>query len=220
MPESKHRRRRGQGSPRGARSSVSQPIYRPRKRKTNKLYLVASAVIAILVIASFALGGLGGGGNRDAIAGGAKEYVEGVGVQQELMPTGSDGLGLHVPDSQSVVYNTVPPTSGDHWRTPARCGFYPDGTPDEQIVHNLEHGNIVVSYNLTDPAQIDQLTEVVDGIGFADLWGITRFYDQIPEGQVALTTWGVLDIMEGVDRDRIRAFFDYAGNLGPEIGPC
>jgi hypothetical protein len=199
---------------------VSQPIYRPRKRKTNKLYLVASAVIAILVIASFALGGLGGGGNRGASTGGAKEYVEGVGVQQELMPTGSDGLGLHVPDSQSVVYNTVPPTSGDHWRTPARCGFYPDGTPDEQIVHNLEHGNIVVSYNLTDPAQIDQLTEVVDGIGFADLWGITRFYDQIPEGQVALTTWGVLDIMEGVDRDRIRAFFDYAGNLGPEIGPC
>ena len=220
MPQSRHRRRRGRTLAKGARSAGTLVLTRPRNQKSNKLYLVAVVIIAVLVIGSFGLTALPFGSGGVASTGDNRQYVDGIGVQQELMPTGSDGLGLHVPDSQSVVYNTVPPTSGDHWRTPARCGFYPDGTPDEQIVHNLEHGNIVVSYNLTDPAQIDQLTEVVDGIGFADLWGITRFYDQIPEGQVALTTWGVLDIMEGVDRDRIRAFFDYAGNLGPEIGPC
>jgi len=215
LPESKRRRGRGQGTPRGARSSGARPIYRPRKRKTNKIYLVASAVIAILVIGSFAVGGLGGGGHSGANTGDRQGYVEGVGALQDIMPTAN-----HLSVGETVKYNTTPPTSGDHWTIPASCGFYPGGMPDEQIVHNLEHGNIIVSYNLTDADEIDRLSEVIDGIGLSNLWGITRFYDQIPEGQVALATWGVLDTMEGVDRDRIEAFFDYSGNLGPEVGPC
>jgi hypothetical protein len=176
---------------------------------------VASAVIAILVIASFAIGGLGGGGRSGGNTGDRQGYVEGVGVLQDIMPTAN-----HMSIDQTVEYNTTPPTSGDHWTIPARCGFYPGGMPDEQIVHNLEHGNIIVSYNLTDAGEIDRLSEAIDSIGLSNLWGITRFYDQIPEGQVALATWGVLDTMEGVDRDRIKAFFEYSGNLGPEVGPC
>jgi hypothetical protein len=64
------------------------------------------------------------------------------------MPTAN-----HVPDGDSVDYNTTPPTSGDHLAGWADCGFYPGGLPDELIVHNLEHSNIVVSYNL--PADDD-----------------------------------------------------------------
>ena len=52
----------------------------------------------------------------------------------------------HVPEWQSVAYSTTPPTSGPHWDRWADRGFYPDGLPDELIAHNLEHGNIVVSY--------------------------------------------------------------------------
>ena len=215
MPESKRRRRRGQGTPRGSSSSMSRPIYRPRKRKTNKKYLVVSALIAVLVIGGFTLGGINLGGGSGANAGDRQGYVEGVGEQQELMPTAN-----HMSIDQTVEYNTTPPTSGDHWTIPARCGFYPGGMPDEQIVHNLEHGSIVVSYNLTDQGEIDQLSEVMDNIGLAEMWGITRFYDEIEEGQVALATWGVLDIMEGVDRGRIEEFFKYAGNLGDETVPC
>ena len=220
MPESKRRRRRGQGSPRGSRSSGARPIYRPRKRGTNKKYLAVSAIIAVLVIGGFALGGVNLGRNSSGNTGNRSGYVDGVGVRQELMPTDPDGPYAHMPTGQTIEYNTTPPTSGDHWTVQANCGFYPDGVPDEQIVHNLEHGNIVVSYNLTDPEEIGRLTDVVDGIGLSNLWGITRFYDQIPEGQVALATWGVLDTMEGVDPGRITAFFEYAGNLGPETGPC
>jgi len=215
LPESKRRRSRGQGSPRGARSSVSRPIYRPRRKKANKLYLAAVVIIAVLVIGSFGLSALPFGGQSGGNTGSARGYVDGVGERQAIMPTTD-----HVPTGETVSYNTTPPTSGDHWTVPARCGFYPEGIADEQIVHNLEHGNIVVSYNLTDPEEIDRLTVVVDDIGLANLWGITRFYDEIEEGQVALATWGVLDTMQGVDRDRIRDFFDYSGNLGPETGPC
>ena len=49
----------------------------------------------------------------------------------------------------------------------------------------------------------------------------TANYDQIPEGQVAVATWGVLDLMDGIDPERIKTFFDaYFGNLGPEQFPC
>ena len=57
----------------------------------------------------------------------------------------------------------------------------------------------------------------MDGIGLAQVLGVTRFYDKIPEGTVALSTWGVSDTMEGIDEDRTNTFFDtYSGTLGPE----
>ena len=222
MPESKHRRRRGRPVSRGQRAAATAiPIARPRKQKTNKLYLVASVVIAVLVIGGFAVGG--GNFNRAAPTGsGGGEYVEGVGIQQELMGTGARGLNFHVENGQTVDYNTSPPTSGDHWTGPANCGFYEEGLPDEQIVHNMEHSNIIVSYNLSVEEEVDQLRTAMDGIGLSDLWGVTRFYDKIPAGTVALAAWGVLDTMQTVDEERIKTFFDtYAGsNIGPENFLC
>ena len=79
----------------------------------------------------------------------------------------------------------------------------------------------MVSYNLTDDVEVDRLRNVVDDIGLANIWGITRFYDKIAPGQVALASWGVLDIMEGIDPVRISTFIEaYAGNLGAEQITC
>ena len=221
MPESRRRRRGGQVVPRGARSAGSLADARPRRKKTNKLYLAASAIVAVLVIAGFAIGGipLGGGGNQGAGLGRYTEYQEGIGVLQEEMPSRD-----HVLEGQMVEYSTTPPTSGEHWDFWARCGFYENGLPDERIVHNLEHGNIVVSYNLPDPTDVDRLRDFMDGFDLAPDWAVTRSYDQIGEGTVALSTWGVLDTMQGVDEERIERFFEaYAGRLGPEFpngAPC
>ena len=36
-----------------------------------------------------------------------------------------------------------------------------------------------------------------------------------------MATWGRMDTMQNLDRDRIAAFFDlYVGRLGPERIPC
>ena len=139
-----------------------------------------------------------------------------VGIQQPILAAD------HVAEGTTVNYLTFPPTIGEHWppHVLRTCGFYEDGLRDEVIVHHLEHSNIVVSYNLPDQAQVDQLRRVVGDIGLANVWGITRFYDKIPVGQVAVAAWGVLDTMDGVDEGRLRTFFEYAGNLGPERGPC
>ncbi len=218
MPESKHRRRRGRPVSRAQRVAAV-PIARPRRQKTNKLYLVASVVIAVLVIGGFAVGG--GNFQRGAPTGSSGgEYVEGVGVEQERMRTGPSGLNAHV-EPRIVDYNTSPPTSGDHWNGPARCGFYEEGLPDEQIVHNLEHGHVVVSYNLPSVEEVDQLKDALNGVGLSAIWGVSRSYDKIPSGTVALAAWGVLDTMQEVDKDRIETFFDtYSGTLGPERIIC
>ena len=221
MPESKHRRRRGRagrGAPGSRRSTTtSLAAARPRKKKTNYIYLAVSALIAVLVIAGFAVGSAGFGlGGHFSQGGSSDQYVEGVGEQQDLMPTAN-----HVAEGQNVEYSTTPPTSGDHWAVWARCGFYDYVIPDERIVHNLEHGNIVVSYNLTSAEEVQRLRNVIDDIGNSRIWGVTRSYDKIPVGTVALAAWGVMDTIQGIDEERIRTFFEtYAGNLGPERIPC
>ena len=221
MPISRTRRRRGGGSSRGARSAASLSLTRPRKTKTNKFYLAGAILIAVLVIGSFGLttipfgsGGISGTGNSQV-------YVDGVGEQQNI--TGN----THVDEGVSVSYSSYPPTSGDHWPPgeQARCGFYEGGFEDERAVHNLEHGNIVVNYNLATQEEVDQLRDIMGTIGLANAWGVTRSYDErpddLPVGQIALTAWGIIDTMVGIDPDRIDRFFEaYAGTIGPESVPC
>lgn len=183
------------------------------------LFIIALLVPAVLPV------NFGGGGQ-----GRADGYVQGIGTEVE---TSEDRT--HFADNFTIAevtdgegYSTTPPTSGRHWNGWAACGFYgPDQPlPDERIIHNMEHGNIVVSYNFSDPDQIAELEDVFDSIGRTNLWGVARFYDQIPEGTVALTTWGVIDgPMDGIQKDRIEQFFEaYSGTLSPEFpnsgAPC
>ena len=131
---------------------------------------------------------------------------------------------LHIGEVEPGGYNTVPPTSGQHWSAWSDCGFYNYPLPDELLVHNLEHGNIIVSYNLSDEGQLSALRDAVAAIPFAAEYAIVRRYHEIPEGMVAITTWGVLDRMMGVDAERIARFFEqFPGNTGPEFPnglPC
>jgi hypothetical protein len=116
-------------------------------------------------------------------------------------------------DGQTIAYSTTPPTSGDHWSASARCGFYESEVRDETTGHNLEHGNVVMSYNLTDPADITRLEEVHDNLTSSGSWLVTRPYSKIPEGAIAMAAWGVLDQFTGIDEERIERFFDaYKGN--------
>jgi hypothetical protein len=177
----------------------------------------------VLVIGSFAavpiFQSIGGPG--DISLGTAEAYVEGVGQKQEIMRT-KNHVDLNDTNADDdVVYNSFPPTSGDHWSAAQSCGFYDDPVPDERTVHNLEHSNIVVSYNLPSSADVEALKEIYNNLD--DSWRnhftVMRPYDGIGEGQVGLSAWGVHDVMDGVDRDRILRFYEhYVGRLGPE-GP-
>ena len=210
MPVS--RRRRGRAATRAARSGNLVPSN--QRKKTNKLYLVASVVIAVLVISSFAFASFSGGGGSSE-TGNASGYVSGVGVEVDIEES------THVEEGETVSYTTSPPASGNHWPVPAPCGFYTDPIPDERAVHNMEHGNIVVSYNLPAEEDVSALRDAVNDIGLNRVWGVSRPYSGIEPGQIVLNTWGVMDSFSGVDKDRIGTFFEtYSGVMGPERIPC
>src|SRR3989344_4007834 len=67
----------------------------------------------------------------------------------------------HIPvGSPRPDYNSNPPTSGNHYGTPANWGVYNEPLPDEHLVHNLEHGGIWISYR--DPSDQDLIGKLKD----------------------------------------------------------
>ena len=85
----------------------------------------------------------------------------------------------------------------------------------------MEHGQIVVSYNLAAPSDVQKLRDTLNSIELYTIWGLARAYGNIQPGEIRLSTWGVNDLFMGVDKDRIKRFFKaYAGNLGPEQVSC
>ena len=127
--------------------------------------------------------------------------MEGVGTPVETVGAS------HVNEGQTVSYSTTPPTSGAHWPVWADCGIYDTELPDERIVHNMEHGHVVISHNLPGE-DVSSLRQIVDGIGDFEVWGVLRRYSKIDDGAVGMTAWGVMDVFQGVDEERINKFYD------------
>lgn len=53
----------------------------------------------------------------------------------------------HVPIGEKVDYNSNPPTSGKHYEDWIRSGVYAEPKDDRNLVHSLEHGYVIMSYN-------------------------------------------------------------------------
>src|SRR3982751_1355985 len=61
-------------------------------------------------------------------------------VYPGLQPKHVDNLSLQ------PKYNSFPPTSGTHYYLPAKWAIYTRPIPQIALVHNLEHGGVVVQY--------------------------------------------------------------------------
>lgn len=231
MPESsrRNRSRRSRHSPNRVRGSSdtgqdsggSRPRIRPRTWKKIRRWSVygAALTVAVLVIGSFIIGPLAGsGGHGGGGGGGTSGTGAAVGEQIALL------AAIHIPEGDSYDrYNSSPPTSGRHWGTGwARCGIYDneDDVPDERIVHNMEHGQVIISYNLTDETEIERLENIAKDLPSRRRQMIMRPYTGITPGEVAITSWGWLDRFDGVQEDRIREFYDAHVNNGLESVSC
>lgn len=53
----------------------------------------------------------------------------------------------HVADISDITYNSNPPTSGKHFPVWAKKGVYDRIISDGHLIHSLEHGYVVISYN-------------------------------------------------------------------------
>lgn len=53
----------------------------------------------------------------------------------------------HVDIGTKVDYNSNPPTSGKHYGEWIRSGVYSEPKDDRNLIHSLEHGYVIMSYN-------------------------------------------------------------------------
>jgi len=109
-------------------------------------------------------------------------------------------------------YNSNPPTSGWHYAEPAEWGFYDKELPDEQLVHNLEHGGIWISYK-----DIDEETKT-------KLQDLARRYSgsvivtprEKNDTKIALASWGRLQKLAEYNEEAIINFIKANKNKSPE----
>ena len=129
MPRSKHRKK-----PQNSNRSLGLSSNRPKKNKPNYLYIAASGIIAFLVIAGFVAGSCSGPtpNQNPENVGYTNKHVKGIGEKQEIMERDGKPTARHLDDGVKVDYNTVPPTSGDHWNRPEDCGWTSDKLPEEE----------------------------------------------------------------------------------------
>ena len=112
-----------------------------------------------------------------------------------------------------IVYNSNPPTSGDHWPAAAAWGVYDTPQPDERLVHNLEHGGIWISYkpDKVDQATIDQLKD------FAKRYQLIIVEPRpADEAAISLAAWTHLENLDHYDEHAILEFINAYYNQGPE----
>ncbi len=53
----------------------------------------------------------------------------------------------HVSIGEKVDYNSNPPTSGKHYADWVKAGVFEAEKDDRNLVHSLEHGYVIISYN-------------------------------------------------------------------------
>lgn len=158
---------------------------------------------AVLVLVLLLFGGGGNGANG------------GIGQRQP-----DDGRG-HITEGQGGgPYSSTPATSGEHWPTPTNWGIYTNSLPEELILHNLEHGGLVIWYQPADIGTEDLaalqawVQSQVQSERYKVLlspWDGADF-----EHAIAVTSWNWLLYLDETDTDQLRQFLDDHYGDAPE----
>lgn len=113
-------------------------------------------------------------------------------------------------------YNSNPPSSGPHWPSPSDNGYFENEFPDEQLLHNLEHGHIWIAFN----ADIgDDVKTKIKEITKKEDWKVVAAPRSKNDSKIALVAWGRVLKMEEPDYKKIEDFIRTYRNRGPENTP-
>lgn len=137
-----------------------------------------------------------------------------------------DRGGGHVSDGTDVragdpaAYASSPATSGPHWGSTANWGVYTDPQAESQLVHNLEHGGIVIWYqpDQVDDATLTQLTDWVNSQVRSTRFKVilTPWAGADLGHPIAVTAWNYLLYQDALDLSQIQGFMDAHYGRAPE----
>jgi hypothetical protein len=212
-----------------------RPVQAPQRRKSkggsagstdnrNKWLLIAFAASGVLGLAAVAaVIALASGGGSDANAADVPATMKAAGC---TFTTAKAKSREHTDSLDTKIkYNTTPPSNGEHYFSPATWGFFSSAANPIQVVHNQEHGGVVLWWGDKVPqSTIDQLHS---------------FYSSSPNGMVgtpypalgnklAITAWtapagedgeGRVAVCSTFDEKAFTAFRDAFRGKGPERFP-
>jgi hypothetical protein len=120
----------------------------------------------------------------------------------EVLDFSTAGAGQHQPPP--ISYETSPPVAGPH-SSAVPCGVYAEQIPNENQVHDLEHGAVGVQYKPDLPvAQIRRIEELVRSY---DSHVFAGPYEEM-ESNITLTAWGHMLRLDSFEEQTIRDFID------------
>lgn len=178
---------------------------------------VAAGLAIVAIAAAYLLFFSGGGGGADAKA--LNQQGDRT-LLSDVQTFESEGR-QHLSTGTNVEYQEVPPVSGDHWGPSQvrRAGFYEEEQPYEALVHNLEHGHVVIYY---DPAAITpDVKENLKAYAsrYSGSWAsvvVVPNPQANPEAPYVLTAWRTKLTMDSYDEDTLVAFLSEYLGRGPE----
>lgn len=134
---------------------------------------------------------------------------------------GLEGSG-HVdpaPVDYEADYGMNPPAGGAHFATWLNCGVYSEPVPNENAVHDLEHGAIWITYDAAAITGGD--LEKLQKAG-PDTFMLISPYEGLPS-PIVVSAWGFQLQADSVDDPRIEQFIKkyWQAATSPEPGaPC
>jgi hypothetical protein len=199
-----------------------RPYHAPRDPRRTRLVLLAlgGAIVVAAAVVGIAMA-VGGGGGVAAIKDSTVCNLQDVESQGRR----------HVDElAEDFEYNSVPATSGQHYaqpRGPAIWNLYTDPIQQEILVHNLEHGGVVVQYgSKVSQSTVAQVVEWYSndprGLVVAPLLPALEEQKSALASKIALTAWQHLMTCSAFDEAAFSGFLDeYRGPGGdaPEKFP-
>ena len=187
------------------------------------LYALGGSGVILLAIVVIVIATAGGGGGSSMNVAAVQKAMAAAGCTFKSVK--GDSAGHHVTSlNAKIKYNTFPPSSGTHYYIPAVWDFYTDPANPIQVVHNEEHGGVIIWWGEKVPqSTIAQLR---------------RFYDEQPVSvlgtpikglgsKIALTAWtkgkdgihGRVATCSKFDQKAFATFRDTFRGHGPENVP-
>ena len=189
------------------------------------LIAVAGSALAALAVAIGALAFAGGGDDDDGATLGGALREAGCNV---VTAKAQNRDHVEAP-RPGFKYNTDPPTSGPHAGIPAPFDFYPEPVEQFRLVHNLEHGGVVVQYG--DEVSDETVSRIRDWYLEDPNGLVVAPYPRLGK-TIALTAWtapteakndrygaGHVAKCPRFDEDAFEQFLDEYGFQGPEPFP-
>lgn len=124
----------------------------------------------------------------------------------------------HLESGKRAFYKTDPPTSGPHspqWLPPSVYKL--EDTKPELLVHNLEHGNIVIYFDRASIKESDLKWLIQQANEYLGQWdGVLLVERSDKNHPLILTAWRAMLRLKKFEKPRVLSFIDTFRGRGPE----